>query len=124
MFLNFKKSGMRSNSVNLFLLATCLLVLPLGVAEANPNLAFFESKIRPILVTHCQECHSAKAASEGKLKAGLFLDSREGLLKGGENGPAIKPGKPSESILLAAMKYSGLEMPPKQKLPQEVIANF
>ena len=124
MFLNFKKSGMRSNSVNLFLLATCLLVLPLGVAEANPNLAFFESKIRPILVTHCQECHSAKAASEEKLKAGLFLDSREGLLKGGENGPAIKPGKPSESILLAAMKYSGLEMPPKQKLPQEVIANF
>lgn len=121
---NFKYLRIPTIQMELLLLATCVLAFPSGVAEANPKLDFFESKIRPILVMHCQECHSAKAASKGKLKAGLLLDSREGLLKGGENGPAIKPGKPSESILLAAMKYSGLEMPPKQKLPQEVIVNF
>jgi len=87
-------------------------------------LEFFEKRIRPVLVTHCYECHSAEAAGRDKLKAGLAVDTRAGLLSGGESGASIVPGKPDESLLLDALKYDGFEMPPNQKLPPEVIADF
>ncbi len=93
--------------------------------EANrKGLDFFESKIRPMLVTHCYECHSAGAVAKKKLKGGLLLDSRDGLLTGGESGPAVVPGKPDESLLIEALKYDSLKMPPAGKLPDELIANF
>lgn len=91
---------------------------------ADTKLEFFEQKIRPVLVSHCYECHSAEAAAKGKLKAGLAVDTRAGLLKGGESGPSLQPGKPAESLLIDALKHSGLEMPPTQKLPPQVIADF
>jgi hypothetical protein len=83
---------------------------------------FFEKKIRPILVERCYKCHSAAAE---KIKAGLLLDSRDGMLKGGESGPAIVPGDPDKSILIRAIRQvDELRMPVKEKLPDEQIADF
>src|SRR5689334_21688149 len=85
---------------------------------------FLETKIRPVLVKHCYECHSADAAKSNKLKAALLLDSRDGIRKGGESGAVLDPGKPAASLLMSALNYDGLEMPPKGKLPAETIADF
>lgn len=87
---------------------------------------FFEAKIRPVLVEHCYECHSAKSDEIG---GKLLLDTREGIRAGGESGPAVVPGKPGSSLLLIAMHHSdsNLIMPPKDygnKLPASVIADF
>jgi cytochrome c553 len=91
-----------------------------GAPIAPEHVEFFEQKIRPVLVTHCYECHSMP----GKAKAGLRLDSRAGVLAGGESGPALVVGKPQESLLLAALRHEGLEMPPTGKLSADVIADF
>jgi len=87
------------------------------------QLAFFESKIRPVLVEHCYECHSATAT---KIKGGLVLDSRAGVRKGGDTGPALTPGAPDASLLIQALRHASedLAMPPKKKLPANVIADF
>lgn len=97
--------------------------LPLAADDAG-NLAFFESKIRPILVESCYECHSVES---GKAKGGLRLDDREAVLRGGDSGPALVPGKPDKSLLLAAIRHSDpdLEMPPrKDKFPDRILADF
>ncbi len=100
------------------LLGMLLLCLPFATLQAAAptaeQLAFFENRVRPILSTRCYSCHSQ---STKKLKGGLALDSRETILKGGDSGPAIVPEKPSASLLIQAVRYSGLEMPPKGKLP-------
>ncbi|MGZ0169595.1 MAG: DUF1553 domain-containing protein, partial [Planctomycetales bacterium] len=83
------------------------------------QIEFFETKIRPLLVERCFSCHSAKAE---KLKAGLYMDSREALLKGGESGAAIVAGKPDESLIIQAVKYQSYEMPPDGKLSEQEIA--
>ena len=90
------------------------------------QLDFFEKKIRPVLVESCYECHSAGAK---KLKGGLYLDTAEGLLKGGDSGPSIVPRNPAKSLLLQTMKHEGkdedLFMPPKKdKLSDAVLADF
>lgn len=82
---------------------------------------FFEQKIRPVLVEHCYACHSTQTK---KIKGGLRLDDREHLRKGGASGPAIVPGQPNESLLIQALRYDKLQMPPKRKLPDAVIADF
>ncbi len=106
------------------LLASALVVVVSGAAPAQEGgAAFFEAKIRPVLVEHCYECHSAEA---GKSKGGLLLDTREGIRVGGETGPAVVPGDPAKSLLLLAMKHADpdLEMPPKKpKLGDRVIAD-
>jgi hypothetical protein len=95
------------------------------IAEPTAEqVAFFERKIRPVLVEHCLACHSQQAEANGKLKGGLRLDSAAGWKIGGDSGPAIVPGKPGESELLAALRYESYEMPPKGKLPDAVIADF
>src|SRR5690349_8412138 len=92
------------------------LVISASAAAAAPHteLAFFESKIRPLFSEHCYSCHSAAAE---KLKGGLHLDSLDGLLKGGDSGPAIVPGDPERSLLMKAVRYNDpdLQMPPKEK---------
>jgi Protein of unknown function (DUF1549)/Protein of unknown function (DUF1553)/Planctomycete cytochrome C len=98
----------------------------LSAAEkpATPEgLAFFEKKIRPVLVDKCYQCHSAKAE---KLRGNLLLDSREGVRKGGDLGPAVVPGNVKESLIIQAIHQTEehLKMPPKQKLPDAVIADF
>ncbi|MBT4011390.1 MAG: DUF1553 domain-containing protein [Planctomycetaceae bacterium] len=99
-----------------------------GYSQEKPKfeaagLKFFESKIRPVFIQHCYECHSSKG---GELKGGLSVESRAALLKGGDSGAAIVPFKPAESWLMAAIEYSDdfYQMPPKSKLPKEVVAVF
>ncbi len=84
---------------------------------------FFEKKIRPVLATNCYACHASKMKSP---MGGLVLDTKSGLLKGGDSGPVIVPGKPAESLLLRAMRYNDpkLKMPPTNKLADAVIADF
>lgn len=82
---------------------------------------YFETHIRPVLVEHCYECHSARATV---VQGGLRLDSAERLRAGGESGPIIVPGQPTESRLIAALRYESLEMPPDGKLPETVIDHF
>ncbi|MGE4180038.1 MAG: DUF1553 domain-containing protein, partial [Limisphaerales bacterium] len=87
------------------------------------QIAFFESKVRPVLVEHCYECHSATGK---KLKGGLVLDSRAGIRKGGDTGPAITPGAPEASLLIQAIRHTdaSLAMPPDGKLDPRIIADL
>ncbi len=85
---------------------------------------FFEAKIRPVLADKCYKCHSAQSP---KIKGGLWLDTREGTLKGGETGPAVVPGDLDKSLLIKAVRYTDpdLQMPPKdEKLSAEQIADL
>lgn len=85
------------------------------------QLEFFEKKIRPVLVRECYGCHSAEAE---KLQGGLFLDSRAGLLEGGDSGAAVVPGKPDESLLIEALRHESFEMPPDKRLPDATVRDF
>jgi hypothetical protein len=90
--------------------------------SAEPNVAaveFFEKEVRPLLVTHCYECHG-----NGESDGGLGLDTRAGLIAGGDSGPAIVPGKPDSSRLIEAVRYSNLDlqMPPQGKLAAKDVA--
>ncbi|MEQ1829551.1 MAG: PSD1 and planctomycete cytochrome C domain-containing protein [Pirellula sp.] len=82
------------------------------------SLRFFESKIRPVLVKHCYECHSITAT---ELQGGLRLDTREGVRAGGDTGPAVVPRDTSKSLLLSAIRHEGIQMPPDRRLADEVI---
>lgn len=95
--------------------------LPLLAADSAEDIEFFETKIRPVLVEHCYECHSAKSP---KLKGGLRVDQRDVFRQGGESGVAFEPGKPDGSLLIKALRHEDLQMPPKGKLPESVINNF
>ena len=108
--------------------SAAVLIALCGSAAAGPDPAgveFFEAKIRPILVEQCYSCHSAEAAKKGKLKGGLAVDTRAGLLAGGDSGAAVVPGKTDQGSLLGALRYDGdVRMPPKGKLPDAVIRDF
>lgn len=98
---------------------------PIAVQAAeDEGIQFFEQKIRPVLVEHCYSCHSAAAQEAKKLQAALFLDSAAGIAAGGESGAVLVKGKSAESLLLKALQYDGVEMPPPGKLPAEVVADF
>lgn len=91
-----------------------LLIFAIGHRDlhANENTEFFEARVRPLLVEHCQRCHGAK-----KQEAGLRLDSRSALLKGGDSGPAAVAADPEKSLIISAVRHlNGLEMPPGKKL--------
>ena len=101
---------LRSSGLRIILLLTIAPLNSLLPAAANADntgsVEWFEKKIRPVLVKHCYECHSASSkALGGKLR----LDLRDGLLTGGESGPAVSVGKPDSSLLILALKYDGLE---------------
>src|SRR5688572_29215530 len=102
---------------------TFLFALVLSSEVHGADIAFFESKIRPVLVEYCYKCHSAQSE---KLKGGLHVDTREGLLQGGDTGPAIVPGEPEKSLLIRAIQYKDetMQMPPKQRLPDEIVNDF
>ena len=97
-------------------------VQPVTMTEAQ-GVEFFEKKIRPVLVQSCYDCHSLE---KGKSKGGLKVDSREAMLKGGESGPVLVAGNPGASLIMKAIRYGDqdMQMPPKQKLPDAVIADF
>ena len=94
-----------------------------GLALADDGgLQFFERKIRPVLVEHCYECHAAGAKELG---GKLLLDSREGILLGGESGPALVAGSLDESLIIQALRWKNeLEMPPEDPLPETVVHDF
>ncbi|HEX4130646.1 MAG TPA: PSD1 and planctomycete cytochrome C domain-containing protein [Pirellulales bacterium] len=113
-------------------MARGLLILLVLSAAANvrgeaptadaERLAYFEQTIRPLLVEHCYECHSAQAKV---LQGGLLLDSRPGWQKGGDSGPTIVPGHPEKSLLVRAVEFredDDIQMPPKGKLADREIA--
>lgn len=85
------------------------------------GLELFEKKIRPVLIEHCYQCH---AEDSDDLGGNLLVDTRAGLLAGGDSGAALTPGKPAESLLVKAIEYRELEMPPDEKLPDSVAADF
>lgn len=104
----------------------CLYSIVVGATVGLPNtlaqeVDFFETRIRPVLVKHCYECHSSALTEP---KGGLRVDFRDGLRKGGESGAAVQPGRTQDSLLLEAMKYESFEMPPSGKLPQNIIVDF
>ncbi|MBL8178307.1 MAG: PSD1 domain-containing protein [Bryobacterales bacterium] len=90
---------------------------------AAPGDDFFETRIRPVLAEKCYSCHNAKLKSPF---GGLTLDTAPAFLKGGDSGPAFRPGDPASSLLLEALRYTNLrlKMPPTGKLPDSVIADF
>ena len=93
-------------------------------ADRAAKLEFFERKIRPVLVKHCYQCHSSKAKANKKLKGGLQLDRHQAAMAGGDSGRVIVPGKPQASLLIKALNYDSLQMPPNQRLPKRVVADF
>ena len=82
----------------------------------DAKIAFFEKNVRPILIKRCYECHSVES---GKSKGGLMIDSREAILKGGDNGPALIAGNPDKSHIIESVRYQNqdLQMPPKGAMP-------
>ncbi len=90
-------------------------------SDTDPGVLFFEKNIRPLLIEHCYDCHSAGAGT--KTKGGLALDTRDGWRKGGDSGPALKPGKPEESLLYIAVTYkdADFQMPEKYRLADSEI---
>ena len=90
------------------------------------KILFFEERIRPVLAQKCFACHSEEADKNGKLKAGLYLDSAKGLINGGDSGSAIVPGDLNMSKIYEAILYKDedMAMPPKGKLPNHQIKDF
>jgi cytochrome c553 len=104
----------------------CLSACSASAADASaPGDAgserFFESKIRPLLVARCYECHGSESKAEGNLR----LDSLSAILRGGDRGPAVKPGDVKGSLLIDAVNHGDVvQMPPKSKLPAAEIADL
>lgn len=97
----------------------CLFSLKSAFGQTMDG-AFFEKKIRPILVEHCQDCHGEK-----KQKSSLRVDSLQALLTGGESGPCLVPGKPDDSLLVRVIEQGEpYAMPPKGKLPRDQMSNI
>ena len=104
------------------LLLSCHALIRGEDGPSSEGITFFETHVRPVLVAHCYECHSREAEKVG---GRLLLDSRDGMRKGGESGPALVPGKPDESLLLHALRWEhDLEMPPDEPLPEATISRL
>jgi mono/diheme cytochrome c family protein len=116
-------NSIKRNAQVLFMLISSLVFLGGQSVRADQRQDFFEAKIRPVLIQKCFKCHGDTKAS-----GGFRVDSRERLLKGGDSGPAIVPGKPVESRLIHAIQRQGdaSEMPPEQDqaLRADEVANF
>jgi len=118
-----------------FIIATCIVLLFIPftnhfygqATQTKPTaeaIEFFEKNIRPVLAERCYSCHSDRATN---LRGDLRVDSRQGLLKGGKSGvPAVVPGKPEESLLIAALRHTSpdLKMPPGAPLLPDQVEAF
>jgi hypothetical protein len=99
-----------------------MLFAPTASSAAPPDAhtEFFETEVRPLLIRHCAKCHG-DTRPKGRLKVG----SRADLLRGGDNGAAVVPGKPDESLLIKVVRYyDDLRMPPTGKLTNKQIETF
>ncbi len=106
-----------------FVFAMLASVAAANGADTREGVEFFEKRIRPVLVEKCYKCH---AADSEKIKGGLLLDTRKSIRQGGDTGPAVVPGDTKRSLLLTAIRYADkdMEMPPKERLSEEVVADF
>lgn len=84
---------------------------------SHQQIQFVRSRVLPLLQARCFQCHQDAADHRG----GLLLTSRKAMLRGGDSGPAIVPGKPEESLLVEAIRYESFEMPPRSRMPQAEI---
>ena len=116
------RSAFRNPRSAAYAIVAVMFAVPSAHAQSTPD-EFFEAKIRPVLASKCVVCHSPRLKVPG---GALLLDTRAGMLRGGSRGPVIVAGKPDESRLLQAMRYSDphLQMPPTGKLADEIIADF
>lgn len=124
----FSVSPARAMRIVAGMSCSLVLLVPFMTASAEEtnspspqDIEFFEKKVRPVLAARCYTCHSNRSKT---LKGALKVDSREALLAGGDTGPAIVPGKPGESLLIAAIQFTAnadYQMPPKGKLPEHEI---
>src|SRR2546430_5359541 len=91
-----------------------------GLKFSREEVEFYQKQVQPILEENCYNCHSHQA---DKIKGGFVLDSREGLLKGGDDGAVIVLGEPEKSVLIKAVRHEDedLKMPPKKKLTEAEI---
>jgi len=99
--------------------AICWLVLAAAAAAEDPGVAFFREQVKPLLAERCFRCHGGSdERGEVRVRGGLQLISRRGLLLGGDHGPAYDPEAPSQSLLLRAISYEDedLRMPPRNRL--------
>ena len=106
------------------IVAACFICLSPAISIADEGVDFFEKNIRPVLASKCYACHSAEAARKRSLKGGLQLDTRAGIRAGGETGPAVVPGDVHKSLLVESIRHESFEMPPDEKLSDDVVANF
>ncbi len=106
-----------------FSLIACLLAASVSRAAAPAPDDLFERKIRPLLIEKCYSCHSAQAK---KLRGELFLDTKDGVLHGGKDGPILTPGDPEHSRLIEAIRWTNddLKMPPKERLTPAQVADL
>jgi hypothetical protein len=90
--------------------------------EEAARIEFFERRVRPVLVNNCCTCHSADTNTKG----GLRVDDRNGLVHGGNRGPAVVPGRPDKSLLLQAVRqtHDKVKMPPNKRLSDREIADL
>lgn len=101
--------------------AATVMTIATQVSLSADQTKFFETHIRPALVQYCYDCHSEET---GKTRGGLLLDTREGMLRGGDNGNVLAGDTFKDSLLWEAINWRDLEMPPKDKMPAEVIRKF
>lgn len=117
---------MKSTNILLTLGLSVFLFFPyqsFAAENDSKGIEFFEKKIRPVLVANCYKCHSAESK---KARGGLELDTRDATRKGGDSGHAVVPGDLNASLLMEAILYKNkdIAMPPNEKLPDDVIADF
>jgi len=115
---------MEARPVRRFGLVVALLLATAPLFGENPaftpeQVEFFEKEVRPLLAENCLKCHGTE-----KQQGNLRLDHRDFILKGGDTGPAIAPGKPAESLLIEAVNYESFEMPPTGRLKPEQVATL
>src|SRR3954464_10155009 len=112
---------MRQAVIYLLVLFSLVARPPLQAADGGPtpkDIEHFEKHVRPLLVERCEKCHGAK-----KQMSGFRVDSREAMVKGGEIGLVLAPGKVEASDLLKAVRHEGeVKMPPDERLTAQEVA--
>jgi hypothetical protein len=101
--------------------AAVVMAMAAQVSLSPDHTKYFETHIRPALVQYCYDCHSEET---GKTRGGLLLDTREGMLRGGDSGNVLAGDDYKGSLFWEAINWNDLEMPPKDKLPADVIRKF
>ena len=115
-------AGLGSSMFVVLLLALAFPAFSRGQQPSAEDLEHFESKIRPVLVERCYQCHGGDLE---RIRGGLALVDAAGVRSGGDSGPVVVPGVPDESLLIDAIRYEGpIKMPPDGRLPPGVVADF